>query len=70
VEKIYDVPAGQRYALAARTTADYYWAKEFVSDYDPSKQIVVKDGTEYYQIHFNHRTAWVRASDFEIVATP
>lgn len=70
VEKIYDVPAGQRYALAARTTADYYWAKEFVSDYDPSKQIVVKDGTEYYQIHFNHRIAWVRASDFEIVATP
>jgi hypothetical protein len=35
-----------------------------------AKQIVVKDGTEYYQIHFNHRTAWVRAVDFELVATP
>ncbi len=70
MEKIYDVPAGQRYALAARTTGDYYWAKEYVASYDPSKQIVVKDGTEYYQIHFNHRVAWVRAADFELVSTP
>ena len=70
MEKIYDVPSGHRYALAARATGDYYWAKEFVSAYDPSKQIVVKDGTEYYQIHYNHRVAWVRAADFELVTAP
>lgn len=70
IEKIYDVPAGQRYALAARTTGDYYWAKEWVASYDPSKQIVVKDGTEYYQVHFNHRVAWARAADFELISTP
>jgi hypothetical protein len=70
MEKIYDVPAGQRYALAARATGDYYWAKEWVASYDPSKQIVVKDGTEYYQVHFNHRVAWARAADFELISTP
>jgi len=41
-----------------------------MASYDPSKQIVVKDGTEYYQVHFNHRVAWARAADFELISTP
>jgi len=65
-EKIYDLPAGQTYVLGVRALGDYYYAKEFVPAHDPKKQIVVKDNTEYYQVHFNHRVAWIKAQDLEL----
>ena len=67
IEKIYDLPAGQRYVAMARVKADYYWAKQYIPTLDPAKNIVVKDDTEYYQIDWNHRLALVKVSDVEIV---
>lgn len=63
VEKIYDLAAGQRYIATGRTTADYYWAKEFSPTGDTSKNVEVKDSTEYYQLEWNHRLALVRVAD-------
>jgi len=65
IEKIYDLPAGQRYVAKARVSGDYYWAKSYAKDLDPARNVVVKDATEYYQIDFNHRFALVNVSDFD-----
>jgi len=63
IEKIYDMAAGQRYIATGRFTADYYWAKEFSPSGDTSKNVRVKDATEYYSLEWNHRVALVKAAD-------
>jgi len=62
----YTIPQGQRYVVVDRVTADYYWAKTFTMD--PSTHTVVEGQDEYYVIFFNHRLAFVRATDVEVVA--
>lgn len=61
----YVIPAGQRYVVIDRVKADYYWAKTFTSD--PATHTVVEGQDEYYVIFFNHRLAFVRANDVEVL---
>ena len=70
MEKNYEMLPGQKYPLIGRTTGDYYWAKTYAPAYPYTDFVVVKDGTEYYQISFNHRGALVRTSDVDLVASP
>ncbi|MBX6341737.1 MAG: N-acetylmuramoyl-L-alanine amidase [Thermomicrobiaceae bacterium] len=61
----YTIPAGQVYVAKELVTADYYWAPTYTLD--PSDHKVVKGQDRYYQIFFNHRFAYVRASDVDVV---
>ncbi|MFO0573338.1 MAG: peptidoglycan recognition family protein [Polyangia bacterium] len=70
MEKNYEMLPGQKYPLVGRMTGDYYWAKTYAPAYPYTDFVVVKDGTEYYQISFNHRGALVRTSDVDLVASP
>ena len=64
----YSIPAGQIYVAKDLVKADFYDAPVFTLD--PSDNTVVEGQTEYYLIFFNHRLAFVQASDVEVVATP
>jgi len=61
----YTIPAGQTYVAADLVGADYYDAPTFTLD--PSEHTVVSSGERFYQITFNHRIAFVRATDVDIV---
>lgn len=70
MEQTYEIAAGQKYLVMQRFSADYYWAKTYVATdkYGPgSGQTVIKDGTEYFLIHFNHREGLVRVADVDLI---
>ena len=69
LEKIYDMPIGQRYVAQGPVTADYYWAKVYADTLATSSHRLVFDRTLYYQISWNHRLALVRAEDVDVVPT-
>ncbi|HET7580839.1 MAG TPA: N-acetylmuramoyl-L-alanine amidase [Bacillales bacterium] len=60
----YKIPAGQIYVAEKPFAGDFYFAKYYNK---PETNKVVKGDTEYYQIAFNHRVAYVKASDVQIV---
>lgn len=66
----YAIAAGQFYVAYDRVTGDYYSADNFTTD--RTQNMLVRDGTTYYVIGFNHRLAFVRAEDVDVVpvATP
>lgn len=70
LEKVYELPAGQRYVAYGPITADYYWAKVWAATLAMSSHQVVKDGTPFYVVSWNHRLALVRAEDVVPVRTP
>jgi hypothetical protein len=57
----YAIPAGQIYVARELIDADYYWSPT------QSTRALVRGNTPYYTIFFNHRLAYVRASDVDIV---
>ena len=58
----YAFPAGQAYATAGEAVAgDYYYAAS-------TARIRVEGDQHYYPIRYNHRMAWVKASDVEEAA--
>ncbi|MTT31785.1 N-acetylmuramoyl-L-alanine amidase [Terrilactibacillus sp. BCM23-1] len=61
---IYTMPAGQKYIGTGPVQSDYYFAKLFNQ---PSTYHVVKGNDEYYQITYNHRIAFVKKSDVDIL---
>jgi hypothetical protein len=62
----YTISAGQRYALGEwRVPTDYYYAKTIDSSY-PGDHTVVRGKTRYLEIQFNHRVAFVKASDIQL----
>lgn len=70
MEQTYQIAAGQKYLAMQRVTADYYWARTYVEKDKygtTAEQTVIKDGTEYFLINFNHREALVRVADMELV---
>ena len=69
LEKVYDLPEGQRYIADGPITADYYWAKVWAATLPMSSHKVVADSTPYYVLSFNHRLALVRAADVTVVPT-
>jgi N-acetyl-anhydromuramyl-L-alanine amidase AmpD len=64
----YAIPAGQVYVAYERVTGDYFSADAFTTD--RTKNVLVRDGTTYFIISFNHRLAFVRADDVEVVGAP
>ena len=60
----YTIPAGQVYVARDLVGADYYDATTFNA---PSTYKVFSSGEKFYEISFNHRIAFLRASDVEVV---
>jgi hypothetical protein len=58
----YTIPAGQEYVVIDKVNADYYWSPSM------RQHTYVRGKTIYYQIFFNHRFAYVRASDTQAVS--
>jgi hypothetical protein len=69
LEKVYDLPEGQRYIAQGPITADYYWARVWAATLPMASHKVVADSTPYYVVSFNHRLALVRAQDVTVVRT-
>ncbi|RLQ94057.1 N-acetylmuramoyl-L-alanine amidase [Falsibacillus albus] len=62
----YSITAGQVYAAEEKVKGDYYNAKVYtLSPYGVHKMVYGNE--EYYRIHFNHRYAFVKASDVDVV---
>jgi len=62
----YTISQGQSYIAIEKDKGDYYDAPIFTNDpYTTSK--LVKGKEEFYRIFFNHRFAFVKASDVEIL---
>lgn len=61
----YTIPAGQEYVADAQVGADYYSATTF--DAPSTYAVVQSDSERFYEISFNHRIAFVRASDVQVV---
>lgn len=60
---IYQLQPGQKYVYGGTVTSDYF-NSHFNSD---SPKNVIHGTNDYYQIQFNHRIAFVKASDTTIV---
>jgi N-acetyl-anhydromuramyl-L-alanine amidase AmpD len=65
---LYSFPAGQAYVAFGPFKSDYYWAPTYAPTLEGSDHVVVEGQTEYYQIFYNHRFAFVKASDVEVLA--
>lgn len=61
----YTIPAGQLYVADGSVGADYYSASTY--DAPSTYEDYRSDGERYYEISFNHRIAYVRASDVQVV---
>ena len=64
LKRIYNMPAGQVYVSSGVVESSDYYAKIFNA---PQTYKVVKGEDEFYQISFNHRIAFVKKSDVELV---
>ena len=60
----YSIPAGQTYVAKDLVTADHYSASTFD---DPSSYVVQSSPEQFYEIFFNHRIAYVRKDDVDVV---
>lgn len=62
----YSIPTGQVYVAEDVVDADYYYTGGFTTD--PSTHSLVRGEDQYYEISFNHRLAYLRASDVVVVS--
>jgi len=60
----YSIPAGQTYVAKDLVTADYYSASTFD---DPASYQLFTSPEQFYEIFYNHRIAYVRAADVQVV---
>jgi N-acetyl-anhydromuramyl-L-alanine amidase AmpD len=60
----YSIPAGQTYVAKDLVTADYYSASTYN---DPSSYQLYTSPEQFYEIFFNHRIAYVRKDDVDVV---
>jgi hypothetical protein len=60
----YSIPAGQVYVAKDLVGADYYSASTFNA---PETYAVVKGDEKFYEISFNHRLAFLKASDVDVL---
>ncbi len=61
----YTIPAGQTYVAKDLVGADYYSASTFNA---PETYSLVTSNEKFYEISFNHRLAFVKATDVDIVS--
>jgi N-acetyl-anhydromuramyl-L-alanine amidase AmpD len=59
----YTLSAGQKYAVGLITPSEYYWAVTF----DATNHTVVRGKTNYLQIQFGHRVAFVNVDDVQVL---
>ncbi len=64
---IYTMPAGQVYVAGDLVQSSFYWLTRFAPTLETSARTVVKGQTMYYRIFFNHRFAFVKASDVDVI---
>ena len=60
----YSIPAGQTYVAKDLVTADYYSASTYN---DPSSYHLYTSPEQFYEIFYNHRIAYVRKDDVDVV---
>ncbi len=63
----YAILPGQRYVAEGPFQSDYYFSPTYTEGVAGSNKRVVVGQTLYYQVSYNHRFAFVRASDVDIV---
>jgi N-acetyl-anhydromuramyl-L-alanine amidase AmpD len=61
----YTIPAGQTYVARDLVNADYYSASTYNA---PETYSLVRSDEQFYEISFNHRIAFVRATDVDTVS--
>ena len=61
----YTIPAGQTYVAKDLVGADYYSASTFNA---PETYSLITSNEKFYEISFNHRIAFVKATDVDIVS--
>ena len=60
----YTIAAGPTYVARDLVDADYYSATTFNA---PETYSLIKSSEQFYEISFNHRLAFVRATDVDVV---
>jgi hypothetical protein len=63
----YTIGTNQKYATTGLTPTDYYWAWNIDSSL-PDDHTTIIGQDKYYEIQYNHRTAYVRAADVTVSA--
>ncbi|MFF8591832.1 N-acetylmuramoyl-L-alanine amidase [Streptomyces sp. NPDC015220] len=64
----YSLPAGQKYELAGKAVTGSYYNSGTVDGSGEGSRTVVVGGNTFYPIRYNHRIAWVRTTDVDVVA--
>ncbi|MFI1091304.1 N-acetylmuramoyl-L-alanine amidase [Streptomyces sp. NPDC020917] len=65
----YSIPPGQSYAQAGpEAVGDYYFAGTYAGT-QPNDRTLVTGTDQFYPIQYNHRIAWVKATDVKQVAS-
>jgi hypothetical protein len=63
----YPIAEGQVYVAFDKVKSDYYDANTYSPDPYSGQHFQVNGNDEYYRIQFNHRSAFVKAVDVELV---
>jgi N-acetyl-anhydromuramyl-L-alanine amidase AmpD len=63
----YSIPAGQRYVAVGPLAGDYYYSPTYTPQFEGSNKRDVTGQLLYYQVNYNHRIAYVMASDVDVV---
>ncbi len=64
----YSIPAGQIYVATDLVRSQYYYAPFFTQN--PDDHVLVQGQTQYYAIFFNHRLAYLQATDVDVISGP
>lgn len=62
---LYTMPAGQLYTTSGKVPTDYFYDAT-INFSLPDDHVIVHGSDKYYQITFDHRQAYVKASDVDI----
>lgn len=65
-DELYRIPAGQKYTSTGEWLPNDYFYDATVDYSLPDDHMIVRGHTRYYQVAFNHRIGYVRASDVVI----
>jgi hypothetical protein len=68
ITPIYDLPAGEQYVVTDLVGGTYYWAPVYALTPEAAQQAAVSGEVRYYQISFNHRVGFVKASDVVVTS--
>lgn len=67
ITPIYTMPAGQIYVASNLVGSAYYWAPAYAVTPEAASHRTIAGETLYYQITFNHRFGFVKASDVQVI---